>query len=128
MPWRSNCGRACCNCIASVHYGWSQAVYDMFACAHCKRRKVEQASPLAQYAPFLYKALSAASDNFAVTRLFRDGGFGKAYRCKLPDTGLEVAIKIVPAGDADAAAHLEEEVKELSMHHTRISCNRLERQ
>lgn len=38
------------------------------------------------------------------------------YRCQLPGTGLEVAIKAVPAGDADAAAHFEKEVQELSMH------------
>ena len=72
--------------------------------------------PAAQYTSFSYKALSAASDNFAATRLLGDGGFGKVYRCELPGTGLEVAIKVVPAGDADAAAHFEKEVKELSMH------------
>jgi len=99
-----------------VRGGWSQAVYDRFACAQCKRRKAAQA-PLAQkYTPFSYKALSEASDNFAVNRLLGDGGFGKVYRCQLPGTGLEVAVKAVPAGDADAAAHFEKEVKELSMH------------
>ena len=115
VPW-GDCCFACCNCVASVHWGWSQAVYDVFACAHCKRRKVEQASPAAQYTSFSSKALSAASNNFAATRLLGDGGFGKVYRCELPGTGLEVAIKVVPAGDADAAAHFEKEVKELSMH------------